>query len=76
MPVRVLVTTGHVVDCSQAGALIKDFSNECLPAECPIADKGHDTNAVVAEAQILDMGRLGMEVVIPAQNEPRPPAPA
>lgn len=42
MPVRVLITAGPVADCTQADELIKG-----IDAQCPLADKGYDTDAIV-----------------------------
>lgn len=64
MPLRVIITAGPVADCTQAEALIKD-----LPAQCLLADKGYDTNAIAEDAQAA-----GIEVVIPPRSnrtEPR-----
>ena len=45
MPVRLILTEGTVADCTQAQPLKEGF-----PAECLLADKGYDTNSVVAGA--------------------------
>ena len=58
MPVRVLITEGTAADCSHASELIKDISAEHL-----LADKGYDTDAIVAQAQ-----EQGMQVVIPPKR--------
>ena len=55
MPIRVLATAGTVTDCKQAVALIDGFAAQCL-----LADRGYDTNAIVEQAI-----SAGMEVVIP-----------
>ena len=58
MPVRIVVTEGTRADCSQADTLI-----EGLPAEHLIADKGYDTDAIVAQAS-----EQGMVPVIPPRK--------
>ncbi|RRK01815.1 IS5 family transposase [Opitutaceae bacterium TAV3] len=63
MPVRVIVTAGSVADCTQAGALIRN-----LPAQCLLADKGYDTNAIAEAAQAA-----GMHVVIPPKSNRKQP---
>ena len=63
MPVQVVVTTATRADCQEAPRLIQD-----LPAQCLIADRGYDSDAVVAFAQ-----RLGMEVVIPPRKHRKHP---
>jgi transposase len=63
MPVQVVVTTATRADCQEAPELIQD-----LPAQCLIADRGYDSDAVVAFAQ-----RLGMEVVIPPRKHRKHP---
>ena len=50
MPVRVLVTAGPVADCTQAGKLIEGFAAEHL-----IADKGYDSDKIVAQAALQNM---------------------
>ena len=45
MPVRVIVTEGTTVDCTQAYTLI-----EGLTAEYLLADKGYDTNDIIDQA--------------------------
>ena len=62
MPVRVVVTAGTVADCTQAGALIAGIAAELL------ADKGYDTNQVLAAARAG-----GMTPVIPPQRNRREP---
>ena len=61
MPVRLLVTEGTVADCTQALPLIEGISAECL-----LADKAYDTNAIVAAAS-----ELGMNPVIPPKSNRR-----
>jgi transposase len=58
MPVRVLVTAGTTADCTQAIALIDGFTAECL-----LADRGYDTNALI-EAAVM----AGMQIVIPPKR--------
>jgi len=55
MPVRSLVTAGTVADCTLGRELIADIKAECL-----LADKGYDTDAMVQAAK-----ESGMRVVIP-----------
>jgi transposase len=55
MPVRAIVTAGPVADCTQAGGLVEGIGAENL-----IADKGYDTDAIVAMAI-----EAGMVPVIP-----------
>jgi len=45
MPVRLILTQGTTSDCSQALPLIQGF-----PAEHLLADKGYDSDAIVAAA--------------------------
>jgi transposase len=63
MPLRVVITAGPRADCSQAQLLI-----EGLPGETLIADRGYDTDAIVAWAQ-----EHGMEVVIPPRKHRKQP---
>ena len=63
MPVRLGLTEGTVRDCTQAHSLRADF-----PAEYLRADRGYDTNAIVAEAIVR-----GMEPVIPPRSHRREP---
>jgi len=58
MPIRVLITEGTAADCSYASELIKGISAQHL-----LADKGYDTDAIVAQAQ-----EQGMQVVIPPKR--------
>lgn len=63
MPIRVLVTAGPVADCTQACSLI-----EGLAAEHLIADKGYDSDAIVAQA-----ARQGMQAQIPPRKNRKEP---
>ena len=63
MPVRLAVTEGTVADCRQALPLIEGIAAECL-----LADKAYDTNAIVAAAS-----ELGMNPVIPPKSNRREP---
>ena len=45
MPVRVLVTQGPTADCTEAGCLM-----EGIVAECLIADRGYDSDAIIEQA--------------------------
>ena len=45
MPLRVIITDGPTADCTQAAALIEGMSAGHL-----LADKGYDTDAIVAQA--------------------------
>ena len=55
MPVRVLITKGTRADCKEAIHLIEGISAENL-----LADRGYDTNKIIAYAT-----SVGMKVVIP-----------
>jgi transposase len=55
LPIRVLITSGAKADCTQAGALLQGLSADYL-----LADRGHDTNAIMTQAH-----RQGMTPVIP-----------
>ena len=55
MPVRVIITADPVADYTQAVGLIKG-----LPAQCLLADKGYDTDAIAEAARPNNMA-----VVIP-----------
>ena len=63
MPVRLELTEGTTADCTQAQSLTAD-----LPAQYLLADRGYDTNAIVAEAIAQ-----GMEPVIPPRSHRREP---
>ncbi len=54
---------GTVADCTQAHSLIVD-----IPAQYLLADRGYDTNAIVAEAEAQ-----GMEPVIPPRSHRKEP---
>ena len=58
MPVRVIITEGTTADCTQACRLI-----EGLTAEQLLADKGYDSDAIVAQAK-----KQGMKAVIPPRK--------
>ena len=58
MPVRVIVTSGTVADCSQSSALIDGISAEHL-----LADRGYDANAIISQAK-----NQGMSPVIPPKR--------
>ena len=63
MPVRMAVTAGTVADCTQAEALIDGIDAEYL-----LADRGYDTNGVLAAARAG-----GMTPVIPPKGSRREP---
>lgn len=65
LPLRALVTAGPVADCTQAAELISD-----LPAQCLIADRGYDTDALLAYTQ-----DLGIEAVVPPRKHRKNPQP-
>ena len=58
MPVRAIITSGTVADCTQAIGLIDGIGAEML-----LADKGYDSNAILEQA-ILQ----GMQAVIPPRK--------
>jgi transposase len=58
MPIRVIVTAGTVADCTQASTLI-----DGLEAQYLLADKGYDSDAIVAKAESQQI-----EVVIPPKK--------
>ena len=58
MPVRVIITEGTTADCTQACRLIKGLTAEQL-----LADKGYDSDAIVAQAK-----KQGMKAVIPPRK--------
>ena len=62
MPLRVLITAGPVADCSQAGELILG-----LEAEHLIADKGYDSDKIIAQA-----GQQNMQAQIPPRKHRKP----
>ena len=63
MRVRLSLSEGTVADCTQAHSLIADMAAQYL-----LADRGYDTNAIVAEA-----GAWGMEPVIPPRSQRKEP---
>ena len=63
MPVRIILTEGTIADCSQAVTLI-----DGLPAEYLLADKGYDSDQVVAEA----LARQINPVIPPRSNRKNP----
>ena len=63
MPVRMAVTAGTVADCTQAEALIDGVEAEYL-----LADRGYDTNKVLAAARAR-----GMVPVIPPKRSRKLP---
>lgn len=56
-----LLRRGPLADCTQAEVLNKD-----LPAECLLADKGYDTDAIAEGAQAR-----GMQIGHPASQQPQ-----
>ena len=58
MPVRIVVTEGTRADCKEAVHLIEGISAEAL-----LADRGYDTNEILAYAV-----SAGMEPVIPSKK--------
>jgi transposase len=58
MPVRIFVTAGTVNDCEQACALIDGIYAEWL-----LADRGYDTNEIIAKAI-----SQSMNIVIPPKK--------
>ena len=58
MPVRIVVTEGTSADCKEAVHLIEGISAEAL-----LADRGYDTNEILAYAV-----SAGMEPVIPSKK--------
>jgi len=58
MPLRVIVTEGTVADCTQASGLIAGIGAEHL-----LADRGYDSDAIVAQAKAQCM-----EPVIPPRR--------
>jgi transposase len=58
MPVRVIITEGTRADCQEAEHLI-----EGIDAEHLLADRGYDTDAIIAQATAQRMG-----VVIPPKK--------
>ncbi len=62
-PVRLIVTAGQVADVTQGEALISE-----LDAEHVIADKGYDSNKLVAAIEAA-----GAEAVIPPRSNRKEP---
>ena len=58
MPVRFFVTAGTTADCAVAAQLIEGFAAQYL-----LADRGYDTNEIIAFAQ-----DSGIEAVIPPKK--------
>ena len=58
MPLRVIITAGTTADYTQAGKLIEGLSAEHL-----LADRGYDSNAIIAQAT-----QQGMQVQIPPKR--------
>jgi transposase len=58
MPVRAMITSGTVADCTQAVELIKGFKADHL-----LADKGYDSNDIIEQAK-----SQGMNVQIPPKK--------
>ena len=63
MPVRMEVMAGTVADCTQAKALIDGINAEYL-----LADRGYDTDKVLAAAR-----KRGMTPVIPPKRSRKSP---
>ena len=63
MPVNLRVTAGTVVDCTQAAALIDGIPFDAASAEYLLADRGYDTNRVLAAAR-----ERGIKPVIPPKR--------
>ena len=63
MPVRAIITQGTTADCTQAIALIDGLSAEHL-----LADRGYDSDAIVAQATLQ-----GMSPVIPPKKNRKEP---
>ena len=61
MPLRILITKGTRADCTQAGHLIEGISADYL-----LADRGYDSDAIVAQANVQ-----GMVAVIPPRKNRR-----
>ena len=64
MPVRMVITAGTVADCTQAVGLIEGIAAEYL-----LADRGYDTNKVLAAARAR-----GMVPVIPPRRSRKTPS--
>ena len=63
MPLKVVVTQGTRADCMEAEGLIDGFKMEHL-----LADKGYDSDAIVAKAQ-----QMGAQAVIPSRKNRKQP---
>ena len=63
MPLRVVVTEGVRADCAEADGLIDGFKMEHL-----LADKGYDSDAIVAKAK-----EQGAQAVIPPRKNRKEP---
>ncbi len=63
MPVRMILTEGTTADCTQAPDLIAGIAAQCL-----LADRGYDSDTIVAQAQ-----EQGMEAVIPPRRNRKEP---
>ncbi len=63
MPLRVVVTEGTRADCAEADGLIDGFKMEHL-----LADKGYDSDAIVAKAK-----EQGAQAVIPPRKNRKEP---
>ena len=63
MPVRVIITEGTTADCTQAIPLIEGFEAEHL-----LADKGYDSDEIVAAA----LARNINPVIPPKRNRKQP----
>ena len=65
MPIRLVLTEGAMADCTQDQPLIV---RQWRTAQYLLADKGYDTNAIVAGAM-----EQGMEPVIPPRSHRKEP---
>ena len=63
MPVRMILTEGTTADCTQVPDLIANVVAQYL-----LADRGDDSDAVVAQAE-----KQGMEAVIPPRRNRKEP---
>ena len=63
MPVRLSLSEATVADCTQGHSLIEGIAAEYL-----LADRGYDTNAIMAEAEAD-----GMDPVIPPRSHRKEP---
>jgi transposase len=50
LPVRAHIAAGPVADCTQAGILVEGLSADFL-----LADRGYDTNPILAQAALQQM---------------------